>query len=90
MYPTHTLVLYLVQRLTPQASVLLGLTFRAVGVDSKDQYSLRGSSLAKEIEKDVENGLIPFFVIATVGTTSTGAIDHIKEIGEVCEFGLYL
>ena len=48
-------------------------------------------ALAAAIEKDRADGLTPFFVCATVGTTSSNAIDPVPQIGEVCrEHGLWL
>ena len=64
--------------------MLLGLTFRAVEVAEADKFALRGEALRKAIDRDAAEGFVPFFVIATVGTTSTGAVDYIAEIGEVC------
>lgn len=66
-----------------QAALILGVQFRAVAVD--DDYVLKGDALRSAIEEDVAKGLKPFFVIATVGTTSTGAVDRIAEIGAVGE-----
>ncbi|KAI9635328.1 putative aromatic-L-amino-acid decarboxylase [Dioszegia hungarica] len=66
-----------------KAALILGLSFRAVPVAAADGYALRGDALRKAIEEDVKKGLIPFYVIATVGTTSTGAVDRIDEIGQV-------
>ena len=37
----------------------------------------------KQIIKDIEEGYIPFFVCATIGTTSSNAIDSLYEIGKV-------
>lgn len=66
-----------------KAALLLGLQFRAIPVAEADGYTLRGENLRKGIEMDIAAGFIPFFVIASVGTTSSGAIDRIGEIGEV-------
>ena len=33
----------------------------------------------------MKNGLCPFFVSTTVGTTSCCSVDNIKEIGPICE-----
>ncbi|RSH83885.1 hypothetical protein EHS25_005500 [Saitozyma podzolica] len=66
-----------------KAALLLGMQFRAVPVSRSDDYSLRGHALREVMERDVKEGLIPFFVIATVGTTSSGAVDNIAEIGKV-------
>ena len=37
------------------------------------------------MEEDIQNGLLPFFVSTTVGTTSCCSVDNIKEIGPICE-----
>ncbi len=46
-------------------------------------YAMRADHLAYEIVKDRNDGLIPFFVGATVGTTSTTAVDPIPELAWV-------
>ncbi|GFT18513.1 tyrosine decarboxylase [Nephila pilipes] len=51
--------------------------------DSK--YRLRGSILEEAIKKDIKNGYRPFFVTATIGTTSCGSCDKIDELGPICE-----
>lgn len=37
------------------------------------------------MEKDVEAGLMPFFVSTTLGTTSCCSFDKLNEIGPVCK-----
>ncbi len=45
----------------------------------------------KQIEQDRRAGLIPCFVCATLGTTSSNAIDPLPEIGQICRReGLWL
>lgn len=62
---------------------------RAVGVD--EIYAMRPDELRRAIEADRASGLLPFFVVATVGTTSSTALDPIRAIGEICrEFGMWL
>src|SRR5260370_22290579 len=47
--------------------------------------------LARAMENDHNSGLKPFFVCATVGTTSSNAIDPLPPIGPVCQkFGAWL
>ena len=61
---------------------------RAVAVD--ENYAMRPDALRAAIEADLREGLRPFFVVATVGTTSSNALDPIRAIGEICrEFGLW-
>ena len=62
---------------------------RLIEVDS--QFAMRPELLEKAIEADKRNGLLPFFVCATVGTTSTLAMDPLPEIGAICrKHGLWL
>ena len=47
--------------------------------------------LRTAMQQDVDSGRKPIFVCATVGTTSSLAIDPIEEIAEICqEFGVWL
>jgi glutamate/tyrosine decarboxylase-like PLP-dependent enzyme len=45
-----------------------------------DNFSLCGETIKQEIENDIANGLIPFFVVGTIGTTNSAAIDKILDI----------
>ncbi|EFX79676.1 hypothetical protein DAPPUDRAFT_304481 [Daphnia pulex] len=54
-------------------------------IESDDELSMRGDTLATAIAQDREKGLIPFFVCATLGTTGACAFDHLREIGIVCK-----
>jgi aromatic-L-amino-acid decarboxylase len=55
---------------------------RLIEVDKR--FAMRPEALAQAIEKDRASGLMPFFVCATVGTTSSNAIDPVPQIGEIC------
>jgi aromatic-L-amino-acid decarboxylase len=61
-----------------------------IGVDNLRQIevdqnlAMRPDALARQIEADRSAGLTPFFVCATVGTTSSNAMDPISAIGEIC------
>ena len=46
-------------------------------------YAMRADHLAYEIVKDKNDGLTPFFVAATVGTTATTGIDPVTEVAWV-------
>jgi aromatic-L-amino-acid decarboxylase len=55
---------------------------RMIEVD--DTFALRPDLLAGQIQKDRQAGLIPCYVCATIGTTSSNAIDPLPEIGKIC------
>jgi aromatic-L-amino-acid decarboxylase len=62
---------------------------RSVEVD--DTFAMRPEALARQIEQDRQAGLVPAFVCATIGTTSSNAIDPVPEIGEIARAnGLWL
>ncbi len=56
---------------------------RLIEVD--DHFALRPDELARQLQLDREAGLTPCFVCATVGTTSSNALDHIRDIGQICQ-----
>uniref|UniRef100_A0A182Y0J7 Histidine decarboxylase n=1 Tax=Anopheles stephensi TaxID=30069 RepID=A0A182Y0J7_ANOST len=66
-----------------EKAALIGLV-RMRFIESDDQLSLRGDALRDAIEEDIKQGLIPFWVCATLGTTGACAFDHLAEIGDVC------
>lgn len=47
-------------------------------------YQMRADALRRMMSKDREDGLRPFLVVATAGTTDTGAIDPLDAIADVC------
>ncbi len=62
---------------------------RLIAVD--DHFAMRPDRLARQIERDRDAGLIPFFVCANLGSTSSSALDPLPEIGQICrEHGLWL
>ena len=55
---------------------------RLIEVDQN--FAMRADVLARQIADDRRAGLTPCFVSATVGTTSSNAIDAVPEIGRIC------
>lgn len=54
-------------------------------IDVDEKFAMRPGSLAVEIERDRKDGRVPFFVCATVGTTSSNAMDPLPKIGQLCQ-----
>jgi len=68
-----------------KAAMIAGIgtqNLRLVEVDEK--FAMRPDALTKQIEADKRSGLTPIFVCATVGTTSSNAMDPVAAIGEIC------
>jgi aromatic-L-amino-acid decarboxylase len=53
-------------------------------IDVDESFAMRPDALARQIEQDRGAGLVPCFVCATIGTTSSNAIDPLPEIGRIC------
>lgn len=68
---------------TEKAAMMNLVKLRVIEPDSHD--AMRGDALERQIERDINAGLTPFFVVATVGTTSQVAFDNLVEIGQVCK-----
>jgi len=63
--------------------------FRRVRTDARRRLDV--DDLRRALARDRAAGLAPFLVVATVGTTATGAIDPIGELADVCrDEGLWL
>ena len=62
-----------------------------VKVEMDPALAIIPSRLREAIEKDLQNGLKPFCVVATLGTTGTLAIDPLHKIAVICdEYKLWL
>ncbi|GMR22106.1 MAG: pyridoxal-dependent decarboxylase [Acidobacteriota bacterium] len=53
-------------------------------IDIDENFAMNSAALEKKIREDRASGLTPIFVCATIGTTSSTAIDPIPRIGEIC------
>jgi aromatic-L-amino-acid/L-tryptophan decarboxylase len=66
-----------------------GNNLRQIEVD--ERYAMLPDRLADAITQDKAAGRRPCFVCATVGTTSSTAVDPVREIGRICrDHGLWL
>jgi aromatic-L-amino-acid decarboxylase len=67
-----------------KAALLAGFGRAYVRVIPTDErYAMRPDAFAAAIEDDVKQGLVPCAVVATVGSTSTTALDPLEEIAQV-------
>ncbi|KAJ8568829.1 hypothetical protein K7X08_032460 [Anisodus acutangulus] len=64
---------------------------RAIPTYIESDFALSPLVLRRVIEDDVAAGLVPLFLCATIGTTSTTAIDPISQLAEAAnEFDIWL
>jgi len=75
-----------------KATLICGMgTDRLRLIDSDSQFRMRADLLEDRMQSDIRNGMVPTYVCATVGTTSTGAIDPVDQIASVCrKYGAWL
>lgn len=70
----------------PKNAALMGIgrnNVRFIEVDEKGK--MIPELLENQIQKDLEDGFVPFFINVTAGTTVMGAFDPIESISEICE-----
>lgn len=75
-----------------KAAKLCGLGTESVREIEVDEHlRMSAGRLAEEIARDKRAGLLPFLVVATAATTSAGAVDPLRELGNIAaREGLWL
>ncbi|KAH8367088.1 hypothetical protein KR084_000502, partial [Drosophila pseudotakahashii] len=66
-----------------EKAALIGLV-RMRYIEADEDLAMRGKLLREAIEDDIKQGLVPFWVCATLGTTGSCSFDNLEEIGLVC------
>ncbi|MBA3804791.1 MAG: amino acid decarboxylase [Acidobacteria bacterium] len=69
-----------------KALIALGLGQRSLSkIPVDNEFRMNARALAQRVLEDKGQGVLPFCVVATVGTTSTTSIDPVPAIADVCE-----
>lgn len=68
---------------TQKAAMILGIRYKAVPVAIEDGFAMTGDMLAYTLKQCYEEGLEPFYLTATLGTTATCAVDKFDQIAQV-------
>ncbi|KAL0253097.1 hypothetical protein SLS55_010548 [Diplodia seriata] len=68
---------------TQKGAIIAGTRFRAVPGAREDGFAMTGKALRRALEDCERDGLVPYYLTATLGTTSTCAVDRFEEISEV-------
>lgn len=67
-----------------RAALIGGVKFKAIPSDGK--FAMRASALQEALQQDKAAGLVPFFVVATLGTTPCCSFDCLSEVGPLCNW----
>ena len=60
-------------------------------IPTDDTFAMIPKKLGESVKADKEKGFVPTCVVATVGTTSSIAVDPLSSIGQICsEHGIWL
>lgn len=93
----HALPLVLYTSEISHSSIEKGALVLGIGEDKvrkvpfDSEFRMRPEALQQAIEQDLAEGRKPFFVCATVGTTSVASIDPVPAIADLAErYGLWL
>ena len=61
-----------------------------IKIEVDEEFAMIPQKLINAIEKDLEDGLVPLFIVGAIGTTGSTAIDPVDEIGEIAKrFGCW-
>ncbi len=69
-----------------KAAMIAGIGREMVRLIEVDEnFAMLPEKLRERIEADKKDGLVPFFVCGSVGTTSSNAMDPLDAIGRICQ-----
>lgn len=69
-----------------KAAITLGIGMDGIHrIPVDENFSMISPELEKAIREDRAKGFVPFCVVATIGTTSSTAVDPVDEIADICE-----
>ncbi len=70
-----------------KAAIHLGVGLKHIRkIECDENYSMNPKKLEEAINNDIAENIIPFAVVATIGTTSLTSIDPVNKIADICNF----
>lgn len=58
---------------------------RQLPASAEDDYAMDPAALEHAVQADLAAGLLPFYVAASIGTTSSCAVDPLEPIGRIAQ-----
>lgn len=69
-----------------KACLTLGIGLDGIKkISSDENFAMKPKELENAIIEDKKNGILPVCVVATIGTTSSTAVDPVEKIAKICE-----
>lgn len=60
-------------------------------IPTDERFRMDVKALQEAIREDLKNGLRPYLVVATAGTTNTGSVDPLRRIRSLCDrYGMWM
>ena len=60
-------------------------------IETDEDFAMRPDALEAAIQRDLDAGIVPACVVASIGATGVGAVDPLRDIGEICRrYGIFL
>ena len=66
-----------------KAAIIAGVRYKSIPTTSENNFSVTGSAFQKALEECRKDGLEPFHITTTLGTTPTCAVDDIEAIATI-------
>ena len=68
---------------TQKAAVIAGTRYKSASTKIEDDFAMTGEALRRTLEECRDQGLEPYYLTVTLGSTATCAVDRFGEIAEV-------
>ena len=66
-----------------KGALIAGVRYRSIHCRTEDDFALTGEGVENMLQECRQDGLEPFFLLTTLGTTNTCAVDRFAEIKQV-------
>jgi aromatic-L-amino-acid decarboxylase len=68
---------------TQKGALIAGTRYKSIAAEYDEELALTGEKLRRVLEECEKDGLEPYFLTTSLGTTGTCAVDRFSEVGEV-------
>lgn len=69
----------------PKALKIAGMSASSIRIVPMEDFKMQPDALEQSVKDDRQNGLIPWMIVGSAGTTDTGAIDPLDALGKIAQ-----